>query len=112
MHAFQFFGGAKSRYLSCGPGPVSFHRAEQVITSPAPASPAITQQRPAAQDKALCCEVACPCGQLAPGFFAPAFPTYIAIEDADGVLAKSVLNAAWNQLLQHIWYKAESAGTS
>lgn len=43
--------------------------------------------------------------------------SHIAMEDlnikglAAGMLAKSVNNAAWNQLVQHIQYKAESAGT-
>jgi putative transposase len=41
----------------------------------------------------------------------------IAIEDPNikglvrGMRAKSVANAAWNQLDQHVWYKAECAGT-
>jgi putative transposase len=43
--------------------------------------------------------------------------SHIAMEDlnitglARGMLAKSVHNAAWNQLVQHIRYKAESAGS-
>ena len=44
--------------------------------------------------------------------------THIAFEDlnikglAAGMLAKAVHNAAWNQLVQHVQYKAESAGTA
>lgn len=43
--------------------------------------------------------------------------SHIALEDlnikglAAGMLAKSVQNAAWNQLVQHVQYKAECAGT-
>jgi putative transposase len=43
--------------------------------------------------------------------------SHIAMEDlnikglAGGMLAKSVHNAAWNQLVQHVTYKAESAGS-
>jgi putative transposase len=43
--------------------------------------------------------------------------SHIAMEDlnikglAAGILAKSVHNAAWNQLVQHIGYKAECAGS-
>ena len=44
--------------------------------------------------------------------------SHIAMEDlnikgmAGGMLAKSVHNAAWNQLVQHIGYKAECAGST
>jgi putative transposase len=44
--------------------------------------------------------------------------SHIALEDlnikglAAGMLAKSVHNAAWNQLVQHIGYKAECAGST
>ena len=44
--------------------------------------------------------------------------SHIAVEDlnikglAAGMLAKSVYNAAWNQLVQHIGYKAECAGST